>query len=575
MPQFNTDPVYLQTINDEFFNGKLQSWRCCDEYRTKCNNACLTSSNFATKHSTTHWAKLLYILIDTGYTITKQHFTHFIACITLGTSKSLLIKQYYTCPCIKTDMIKPICKYMFDHFDPSKAQLKRLISCYKKGFSQFPPYWIDILVEKGFVFTKEQLDLLATYGAYGVSSEKAQIKRFSKMSKYELFRHILNNKPSPDLLYVYGQMKGNTYINLCTIVEQHKFMIDDSYAKSFYNLTDIFAKEVSDIQEMSNFLLKSKRTKSYYGISKRILSVKNKVKLSPKILDFLLTAPIRRFFSDIVNEYNFQPTIEQWKKYFTLSTYGGETMDPEVLSDILSTHLDEFDLSLFNNFCQYLDSKDLQKIIKLSKVEPNLESIKIYCCRLDVDNCCRLDVDIKFLTHMLDYKIILTEDVLCQQTNPETFKILQTYGLKLTFDTYLEYGFTFDYALDSGLTSDQQFYLLFKQGAKDWNASDLTLKLRKENKQVSLRLHCMSSNINKITAFKNKNNLKYDQYCVDMACQYNKRVAKHFMEILGLRPTLAGLSYALSNNKSTQYARYIRSHVIEYPPIERMQKFVE
>lgn len=569
---FSTERKYLDAIN-KFYLGKHTKisahsyYRCCNY---GCNTTCLKTASSVKK-----WPKALYFLIKGNYVMNQKHFDHYIVNVTKGKSQSLFVNSsgwrcncFYTTSLANVNILDEITSYMFMNFDPTEKQLIKMIACYEKAKSNINKGWVEILNKKGFKFSKAIMDKLVACDLIVWDSKTMDIedikKQGTKMKYQSLLSVCRTVKPDDDLFRLLVSAKGATVVDLLEILYSHKIPLTDEYAKLIFNKS--FIQQEYMVRDIA-YALKSN--------ANFIKFFKNNNRLTGDFIDHIIDIGYKEIYGVLVYFLKLEVTVEQMKKYFTLKLskkryYSYHTHYNNGLNTDLFEYLKEsgllekMDIGLYNLLCYTMTVDNLKKILKITGLNPNLETITNIS-----QNKTHLQLGgkgkqpyIEFVEHLLQYKMMLEPTVVTDQTCPFLLPLFIDYGLDMDYKilekicnsdiSQINMNNLEDYKIKYGY---EVFHILHVTGCLfDISFQKSIIKKIKENPdvnehQIELRLMCRNGKTEEIQKYVEEHNLNFDRYCMEIACTWNRNnFANYLLDIQRYEPPVRALW--LSINKT-------------------------
>lgn len=566
------------------------------------NNAFVSAKSLYDQNITTAIAHL----IDLEYNFTINDFDNFIRLATMGTTKSYMTSPLNT---PHNDQDKVI-KYMLSKFTLSNDQFYKLVKCIKIRTDNPYNLWMDTLIEKGYKFTDDQIEILKLR-KYNVTN---LVRKGVSVDVTDIMNEII------DILNNNKQM-----IALTNILNLHT----DPYPDNFM---EIFLGKIREYSFWGPALKKFKKTIKQIIDILTTKGIKFTEQCNSAIIS--ITTYYTPFKSDIVRHIlnkGFNPNIlllDQFSKIgnFSLVFYGVKKHDlntaimnsilshcfynnatdiSEVKMNKLKTKLiengydnqkilnmlrnqysrsDMYDLFIewgikpddktFEIACKFNDYKIFRHCIDEFNLIPSKKHLELaFSCANDENyNIQKLDYNVAMITDILQYKVVPTpiEFNYMVQSNKvqiwekskwslELFNLLVKYGLKITI-VDIEYALANNIYIDGlerfGIGYNDQLYYLCH--INNFFPIEYMSKFVIDKNILELRSLCRKqTTIDKIMTFMKKNNVKLDRYCMEHAARYNPKMLLHMIEELELEPTLS-LFYWSNQISKNEYQREIQ-----------------
>ncbi|CAH6421171.1 Hypothetical protein KVN_LOCUS170 [uncultured virus] len=530
-------------------------------------------------------SKILINLNKLGYNFTRENFDDFIRLSTFNKSNCLLINNVNYSRKERTKIIL----IFFTKFEPTVQQINLILNCfpvdpiYKNNFCF---RWIEILLDKNYEFSEDQISKISNLGFESYLFYKNKPITFQNL---ENIVDKFNLENSKEIIKI---IKNNNFVpNEICIMK----IFNNLFPKNYYS------KYLEIQYDFLNFLLELGCI-----ISRNCFEIFKESKCDNLILFKLILTNFKQINDDDLEYFIKEQDIIKILylieiKFFEPSeTYLNKLLNQNgkylsniehILDEIEKIKNNEWLISDYLNkkHRKYKNSDDEKNIISIidyfvvKNILPSKQSLDI-CCKenleklifqliikykiipdkTNLDDCLKYSTSIKIIKFLVDFKITANCDSIdCllenyrydEKDKNKIIEILINSGLLIN-ETYIHKLIDNKILLTNikrfGISYDENLYFkyhinnLFDKENLDYFRKDLGSNI------VDSRLLFKNTTTNYKTIKKliNENNLKFDRYCFENACLFNKNLASELIKNHDIEPTARSLVwYTLTHKK--------------------------
>ncbi len=502
-------------------------------------------------------SKVIMRLHKLNHKFTQEQLNLIVKCIVYRKGSSYLVMDHGT----------RAKKAIFSQFNPNAQQEIQMASCYTGDNRDFT--WVDALVAQHHNFQPTSIDLLKKAGynkrlECDISTIVKQLEQLCTNVKQTTYNKI-NSLLTGESIQVSPQAMLN-------VINSDWGWYSPTMPHSIVEFMDLLLQYGTPTREVVEQYFRRNRN---YNLFVRLVQ---KAKLSQNDLMDILRMCCWTGSSDhvafLVKHMDHPPSTEclniAFQKGLDLDYKVLESLgyDREFIENIISRNLH---IETFNFFIESgtepneetleLACRDklynvFSCIVNMFGIEPNSKCLQISF------NCRKLDtahniLEYKIVPTIEDFKALYTDNVKVEK-RVEFFELLVRYGLSVTIDMIgmaIKHRDHITKLNRFGIEYDNKIYGLCHR--YNFWPEEYVREFNDKMDSRILNMHAMckkrTTTLTCFFKYLKKHQIKPDRYCLELCCQYNKRIAESLIEEFDCEPTLGCLIRAYGGGPKQRY----------------------